>query len=35
VTGHYAPALGVCMALELLAAAMVLRGPRGDGHGKP
>ena len=35
VTGHYTPALAVCAALEMLAAAMVLRGPRGDGRGKP
>jgi cyanate permease len=35
VTGHYAPALVLCMALEMLAAAMVLRGPRDDGHDKP
>jgi cyanate permease len=35
MTGHYGPALGVCVVLEMLAAAIVLRGPRGDGHGKP
>ena len=34
-TGHYAPALVLCMALEMLAAVMVLRGPRDDGHDKP
>ena len=28
VTGHYGPALLPCIALELLAAALVLRGPR-------
>jgi MFS family permease len=27
VTGHYGPALLLCIALELLAAALVLRGP--------
>ena len=27
-SGHYAPALAVCMALELLAAVMVLQAPR-------
>jgi MFS family permease len=28
MTGHYGPALVVCVALEMLAAAIVLRGPR-------